>query len=71
MPIGMPHPFHIHGMQFNCIERSVLPDLQSIWNDVRGSLWMRVDALSQNLGNHGHRHRVEPHLARLGADSLV
>lgn len=32
---GMPHPFHIHGVQFNIIERSVLPDLQPIWNDVR------------------------------------
>ena len=34
--IGMPHPFHIHGVQFNIIERTVLPDLQSVWNAVRG-----------------------------------
>ena len=33
---GMPHPFHIHGVQFNIIQRQVLPDLQPIWNDVRG-----------------------------------
>ena len=33
---GMPHPFHIHGVQFNIIERTVLPDLQSVWNAVRG-----------------------------------
>jgi len=34
-PNGMPHPFHIHGVQFNVIERRVLPDLKRLWNDVR------------------------------------
>ncbi|MHB0859002.1 MAG: multicopper oxidase domain-containing protein [Anaerolineae bacterium] len=34
-PDGMAHPFHIHGLQFNVIERQVLPELQAGWDSVR------------------------------------
>jgi FtsP/CotA-like multicopper oxidase with cupredoxin domain len=34
-PNGMPHPFHIHGVQFNVIERTALSDLQPMVDAVR------------------------------------
>ncbi|MBD3610409.1 MAG: multicopper oxidase domain-containing protein, partial [Gammaproteobacteria bacterium] len=33
--IDKPHPMHIHGVEFQVIERSVLPELQSLWERVR------------------------------------
>jgi FtsP/CotA-like multicopper oxidase with cupredoxin domain len=33
-PQGMLHPFHIHGLQFQVIERSVLPELRAGWESV-------------------------------------
>ena len=33
--MGMAHPIHIHGGQFQIIERSVLPELQASWEAVR------------------------------------
>jgi FtsP/CotA-like multicopper oxidase with cupredoxin domain len=32
---GMPHPFHIHGVQFNVIGRAVTPDLKPLSDTVR------------------------------------
>ena len=32
---GMPHPFHVHGVQFNVIERMALPDLRPLADAVR------------------------------------
>lgn len=34
-PMGMAHPFHIHGLQFQVIDRQVLPELAAGWNSVR------------------------------------
>jgi FtsP/CotA-like multicopper oxidase with cupredoxin domain len=34
-PMGMAHPFHIHGVQFQVIERQVLPELEAGWQAVR------------------------------------
>jgi FtsP/CotA-like multicopper oxidase with cupredoxin domain len=34
-PNGMPHPFHIHGVQFNMIERTALSNLQPMVDAVR------------------------------------
>jgi FtsP/CotA-like multicopper oxidase with cupredoxin domain len=34
-PTGMAHPFHIHGVQFQVIERQVLPELEAGWQSVR------------------------------------
>jgi FtsP/CotA-like multicopper oxidase with cupredoxin domain len=34
-PQGMAHPFHIHGVQFQVIDREVLPELADGWNSVR------------------------------------
>lgn len=34
-PMGMAHPFHIHGVQFQVIERHVLPELEAGWQTVR------------------------------------
>lgn len=31
---GMPHPIHIHGVQFNVVSREVLPDLKAIRDTV-------------------------------------
>jgi FtsP/CotA-like multicopper oxidase with cupredoxin domain len=33
-PQGMLHPFHIHGLQFQVLERYVLPELASGWESV-------------------------------------
>ncbi len=33
--MGMAHPFHIHGVQFNVLERQVLPDQKVGWVSVR------------------------------------
>ena len=33
--MGMAHPFHIHGVQFNIIERQALPELKAGWDSVR------------------------------------
>jgi FtsP/CotA-like multicopper oxidase with cupredoxin domain len=33
-PQGMLHPFHIHGLQFQVLEREVLPELQAGWQSV-------------------------------------
>ena len=33
--MGMAHPFHIHGVQFNVLERQVLPALKAGWDSVR------------------------------------
>ncbi len=33
-PQGMLHPFHIHGLQFQVIEREVLPELRAGWESV-------------------------------------
>ncbi|MHB0858590.1 MAG: multicopper oxidase family protein [Anaerolineae bacterium] len=32
---GMAHPIHLHGVQFNVLERQVLPELQAGWDTVR------------------------------------
>lgn len=32
---GMPHPFHIHGVQVNVLSRVVLPELRPLWDGVR------------------------------------
>ena len=34
-PMGMAHPFHIHGTQFQIIDRQVLPELKAGWGTVR------------------------------------
>jgi FtsP/CotA-like multicopper oxidase with cupredoxin domain len=34
-PMAMSHPIHIHGAQFQVIERSVLPGFSAGWNSVR------------------------------------
>jgi FtsP/CotA-like multicopper oxidase with cupredoxin domain len=34
-PSGMAHPFHIHGVQFQVVERQVLPELEAGWRSVR------------------------------------
>lgn len=34
-PTGMAHPFHIHGVQFQVVERQVLPELAAGWQTVR------------------------------------
>lgn len=34
-PTGMAHPFHIHGVQFQVVERQVLPELEAGWRSVR------------------------------------
>jgi FtsP/CotA-like multicopper oxidase with cupredoxin domain len=34
-PMGMAHPFHIHGVQFQVVERQVLPELEAGWQSVR------------------------------------
>jgi FtsP/CotA-like multicopper oxidase with cupredoxin domain len=34
-PMGMAHPFHIHGRQFQVIERQVLSELKAGWDGVR------------------------------------
>jgi FtsP/CotA-like multicopper oxidase with cupredoxin domain len=34
-PYGMVHPFHIHGVQFQVLERQVLPELEAGWRSVR------------------------------------
>ncbi|MCL5997992.1 MAG: multicopper oxidase domain-containing protein [Chloroflexi bacterium] len=34
-PMGMAHPFHIHGVQFRIIDRQVLPELAAGWSSVR------------------------------------
>ncbi|MCL4507311.1 MAG: multicopper oxidase family protein [Chloroflexi bacterium] len=34
-PMGMAHPFHIHGLQFQVIDRQALPALTAGWNTVR------------------------------------
>jgi FtsP/CotA-like multicopper oxidase with cupredoxin domain len=34
-PTGMAHPFHIHGVQFQVLERQVLPELEAGWQSVR------------------------------------
>ena len=34
-PMGMAHPFHIHGGQFQVISRTVLPELRPGWESVR------------------------------------
>lgn len=34
-PMAMNHPIHIHGAQFQVIERSVLPEFSEGWNSVR------------------------------------
>jgi FtsP/CotA-like multicopper oxidase with cupredoxin domain len=34
-PYGMAHPFHVHGVQFQVIERQVLPELEVGWRTVR------------------------------------
>jgi FtsP/CotA-like multicopper oxidase with cupredoxin domain len=33
-PYGMAHPFHIHGVQFQVLERQVLPELEAGWRTV-------------------------------------
>jgi blue copper oxidase len=33
-PQGMAHPFHIHGVQFQVLEREVLPKLEAGWQSV-------------------------------------
>jgi FtsP/CotA-like multicopper oxidase with cupredoxin domain len=33
-PQGMAHPFHIHGVQFQVLERTVLPELEAGWRSV-------------------------------------
>ena len=33
-PTGMAHPFHIHGVQFQVVERQVLPELEAGWQSV-------------------------------------
>jgi len=33
--LGMIHPIHVHGTQFQVIERQVLPELAAGWNTVR------------------------------------
>lgn len=35
---GMPHPIHVHGVQFNVISREVLPDLKPIRDTVMDGL---------------------------------
>ena len=32
---GFPHPIHIHGLQFQVIERSILPQSQRMWETVK------------------------------------
>jgi FtsP/CotA-like multicopper oxidase with cupredoxin domain len=34
-PLGMAHPFHIHGVQFQVLERRILPELAAGWQSVR------------------------------------
>jgi FtsP/CotA-like multicopper oxidase with cupredoxin domain len=34
-PTGMAHPFHIHGVQFQVVERQVLAGLEAGWQSVR------------------------------------
>ena len=34
-PNGMAHPIHLHGVQFQVIERRVLPELAAGWETVR------------------------------------
>jgi FtsP/CotA-like multicopper oxidase with cupredoxin domain len=34
-PMGMGHPLHIHGAQFQVLERHVLPELIAGWETVR------------------------------------
>jgi FtsP/CotA-like multicopper oxidase with cupredoxin domain len=34
-PSGMAHPFHIHGVQFQVVERQVLRELEAGWRSVR------------------------------------
>ena len=34
-PMGMAHPFHIHGAHFQIIDRQVLPELKAGWDTVR------------------------------------
>lgn len=35
-PMSMNHPLHIHGTQFQVIERSVMPEFTAGWESVRG-----------------------------------
>ena len=34
-PMGMAHPFHIHGLQFQVVDRRVMPELAAGWESVR------------------------------------
>lgn len=34
-PMGMAHPIHIHGVQFQVVDRQVLPELKSGWDAVQ------------------------------------
>jgi FtsP/CotA-like multicopper oxidase with cupredoxin domain len=34
-PTGMAHPLHIHGVQFQVVERQVLPELEAGWLSVQ------------------------------------
>lgn len=34
-PMGMAHPIHIHGGQFQVIQRTVLPELRTGWEEVK------------------------------------
>jgi FtsP/CotA-like multicopper oxidase with cupredoxin domain len=34
--MAMPHPFHIHGVQFQVIERHIAPEYAAAWESVRG-----------------------------------
>jgi FtsP/CotA-like multicopper oxidase with cupredoxin domain len=34
-PMGMAHPIHIHGGQFQIVQRTVLPELRAGWEEVK------------------------------------